>query len=242
MPEAAAGLPSEGRGRVEPVPQAYGPSIERLVHDLAESPPDPDAEFALLRAAWRTGAWLRDVHDGADRPVPPDGLDSDEAAGAPGHAGVGDAHPPQSLPTLDRLPVPHQESLRRWEDQLRRGHSPAQGQLSLDRVHLAGDSVQVVVPAEPMTADPALDLGGVLGDCAVLVQEFTSRRAGALGERIGTAFRSGYQGMMLRSPIDDLMVRRAIAVRVAGRIEQTDSPLRTCALAARLVESCWRFA
>lgn len=219
------------------------PSVEQLIW------PDPDGwqEREGVEALWHLGRWLNVVHHGPP-PVqtgphdPPTTVDTvrellEERLAAPG----GDP--------IDRL---HWTSLHEWAGRLAAGPGVAHGRLGLDGVLVEDPGTQhptLVVPAPGglASADPAVDVGGVVGDLVELTHRSRGEgRDPAAYERLLAAFLTGYRGIIGGPvPTADLDVYRAAALRVAARSATRTDPVDAgldLEIAKRLVEHCWALA
>lgn len=170
-----------------------------------------------LGTLWSVGAWLREQHA---VPLP----------GAPG--GPGPA-PTWRLPPW--LPAPHRSSLATWGRLLARGDVRLHGPLGLDRLHRVGPDL-VEVDVTPGSGDPAADVGGVVAD--LLRLEGRSRAAGDAVPRLVAAFTTSYCGLPPSRHLDELALRRAIALRDADRAAVDATPGARDRLRA-LVEQSW---
>lgn len=217
-------------------------SIEQLIW------PDPVGSWQErpgVEQMWRLGRWLRDVHE-----LPVDATDTD----APTHLDavqrlLEDRLAGSTGDPIDRL---HWTSLQQWARRLSTTRRVAHGRLGLDGVLVPDASADsgalaVVAPAGLASADPAVDVGGVVGDLV----EFTHRSRGAGRDaapyqRLLTAFLTGYRGITGGpEPTADLDVYRAAALRLAGRSltrTDTDEAGLDLEISKRIIEHCWSVA
>ncbi|MDT9593137.1 hypothetical protein RDV89_08660 [Nocardioides zeae] len=222
------------------------PSVEQLIW------PDPSHGWEAREGVehlWHLGRWLRGIHDNPDRPAQapagdgPVTLLEEVRVLLEERLGGTDGDP------IDRL---HWTSLHEWAARLAEGGAVAHGRLGLDGVLVesADDgSPALVVPAPGglATADPSVDVGGVVGDLVELTHRSRGEgRDPAAYQRLLTAFLTGYRGITGGpEPAADLDVYRAAALRVAGRSAARTDPADAgldLEIAKRLVEHCWALA
>ncbi|HEY1133612.1 MAG TPA: hypothetical protein VGE77_03490 [Nocardioides sp.] len=194
-----------------------GDSLEDEIARALASPAPVDLDRAVagwLRTLWAVGAWLREQH----------AVSYDDGEPPTWH------QPPW-------VPAPHRSSLATWSRLLARGGTRLHGPLGLDHIHRTPSGTVDVVAPERRTGHPAADVGGVVADLLRLETEVAPPRAAHLG-RLVTAFTASYCGLPPTSRVDEVALRRAIALRSVHR-SGDDAPDATRTRIRALVEQSW---
>ncbi|MFW6772898.1 hypothetical protein ACOACO_01345 [Nocardioides sp. CPCC 205120] len=193
-----------------------------IARTLVEAPPDEVGRSfgQWLGALWAVGEWLREQHAG-----PPTGTSTGTSTG--------------TAPTWRRpawLPAPHRSSLETWGGLMARGEARLHGPLGLDRIRRPAPDLVEIDPGGG-SGDPAADVGGVVAD--LLRLQWLGGRAGADRiPRLVVAFTTSYCGLPATGRLDEVALRRAIALRSAHRAGADDAEASRARLRA-LVEQSW---